>query len=79
MLEILATAFLLKIVMELWFNFNSPWDWDHIGIELGAKHIIHKKLANFMQKKDIYINRLESVIIVMIQNWNVPWQIELKE
>ena len=29
---------------------------------MGIKHATYKKLANFMQKKYIYVNRLESVI-----------------
>ena len=37
----------------------------HNGIKLGIKHITYQKLANFMQKKDIYVNRVESVIFGM--------------
>ena len=46
-------------------NKYSPWDWDQIGIKLGTKHIIYKKLANFMYKKDIHVNRGKSVIFGM--------------
>ena len=41
---------------------TSPWDWAQIVLKLGTKHVIYQKLANFMQKKDIYVNNLESVI-----------------
>ena len=44
---------------------NSPWDWEHNGIKLGAEHVIYQRLANFVQKKDIYFNRIESVIFGM--------------
>ena len=40
----------------------SPWDWDQICIK---DYIIYKKLANFMYKKDIHVNRLESVTFAM--------------
>ena len=30
----------------------------HLGIKLGTEHVIYQKLANFMLKKDIYVNRL---------------------
>ena len=34
-------------------------------MKLGIKHVINQKLAYFMHKKDIYVNRLESVIFGM--------------
>ena len=43
----------------------SSWDWDQIGIKLGADYIIYKQLANFMFKNDIHVNRLESGIFGM--------------
>ena len=43
----------------------SPWDWDQIGIKFGADCIIYQKLANFMYKIDIHVNRLESGIFGM--------------
>ena len=43
----------------------SPWDWDQIGIKLGTEHAIYQMLANFMYKKYIHVNRLESVIFGM--------------
>ena len=42
--------------------FNSPWDQSQIGIKLGAKRVIYQKLATFLRKKGISVNRLESVI-----------------
>ena len=41
---------------------NGPWDQVQFSIKLETKHDIHQKLANFMQEKDIYVNRLQSVI-----------------
>ena len=46
-------------------NKYSPWDRDQIDIKLGTEQIIYEKLANFMFKKDIHVNRLESVIFGM--------------
>ena len=43
----------------------SPWDRNQIGIKLGTEHIIYEKLANFTYKKDIHVNRPESVIFGM--------------
>ena len=40
----------------------SPWDWAQIGIKLETRHVIYQKLENVLQKKDIYVNRRESVI-----------------
>ena len=37
-------------------------DRGHVGTKLEAKHIIYQKLANFMYKKDVYVDRLENVI-----------------
>ena len=34
-------------------------------MELGARHVIYKKLANFMQVKDVYVDMLKSVIFSM--------------
>ena len=45
--------------------FNSTCDQSQIGIKLGAKHVMHQKLATFLRKKDIFVNRLESVIFGM--------------
>ena len=36
-------------------------NWYQIEID----HVIYKKLASFMQKKDRYVNRFESVILCM--------------
>ena len=57
----------IYLIFDL-INFNnqySQWDWDQTGIKLGTKHIIYKKLANFMYKKDIHVNRGESAIFGM--------------
>ena len=43
-------------------NKYSPWDQDQIGIKSGADSIINRKLANVMYKKDIHVDRRESVI-----------------
>ena len=54
----------------------GTWDvrdvWDvgcgmliHKMPKLGAKHARYQKLANFMSKKDIYVNRLQSVTFGM--------------
>ena len=40
----------------------SPWDWSQIGIKLETRYVIYHKLENVLQKKDIYVNRRESVI-----------------
>ena len=45
-------------------NYN-PWDRDQIGIKLGKCYIMYQKLAHFLYKKDIYVNRLESGIFGM--------------
>ena len=29
-------------------TFDSPRDWGEIGIQIGPKHVIYQKLANFM-------------------------------
>ena len=31
----------------------SPWDWDHVDIKLGTKHVMQQKLANFTYRKRI--------------------------
>ena len=43
----------------------SPWDRDQIGIKFGTDYIIYQKLENFMDKKDIHVNRIESGIFGM--------------
>ena len=43
----------------------SSWDQGQIGFKLGTNHVIYQKLASFTQKKDIYVNRLESVFLDM--------------
>ena len=43
----------------------SSSDRDEIGIKLGTDYIIYQKLTNFMYKKDIHVNRLESGIFGM--------------
>ena len=43
----------------------SSWDQGHIGIKFETKHVIYLKLASFTYKKDIYVNRLESVFYDM--------------
>ena len=58
--------------MQIYFIFDlinvsdkfSPWDRDQIGVKLGTEHV-YEKLANFLYKKDIHVNRLESVIFDM--------------
>ena len=47
--------------------YYNPWDQGQIGIKLGAKLVIHQKLSNFtfLQKEDVYVNSLESVIFSM--------------
>ena len=39
----------------------SQWDWGQTGIKLETKHVMYQKLVNDMDKKDIYVNRLETV------------------
>ena len=29
-------------------GFYTPWDWGHIGVRLGTKHVIYQKLKSFM-------------------------------
>ena len=43
----------------------NPWNWDQIRMKLGTEHIIYQKLANFIHKDDIHVNRLESFIFGM--------------
>ena len=43
----------------------SSWDQSQIGIKSETKHVIYLKLASFTYKKDIYVNRLESVFYDM--------------
>ena len=43
----------------------SPWDQGQTGIKLGTKHVIYQTLATFMEKENIYVNRLESFIFSM--------------
>ena len=43
----------------------SSWDPDQVGIKLGTDYIIYQKLANFIYKKYIHVNRLESGIFGM--------------
>ena len=45
-------------LFDFWFD-KRQWQ---IGIKLGTEQIIYQKLANFMYKKDIHVNRIESVI-----------------
>ena len=40
-------------------NKYSPWDWNQIVIKLRADYILYQKLADFMYKKDIHVNRLD--------------------
>ena len=42
-------------------SFYSPWTRGQIGTKLGTKYVMYQQLANFVLKKDIYVNRLESV------------------
>ena len=51
----------IYLIFDL-ININDkcrPWDQDQIGIKLEAQHIRYQKLANFVPKNDIYVNRLE--------------------
>ena len=43
----------------------NPWDRGQIRTKLRTKLVIHQKLANFIYKKDLYVNRCESVIFGM--------------
>ena len=43
----------------------SSWDRDQVGIKLGTDYIIYQNLANFIYKKYIHVNRLESGIFGM--------------
>ena len=43
----------------------NPCDWNQIGMKLGTEYIIYQKLANFIYKDDIHVNRLESIIFGM--------------
>ena len=43
----------------------SPWDWGHVGIKSGTKHVINLNLEDFIQKNDIYANRFEDVFFGM--------------
>ena len=45
------------------YSYYSPWYRDQIGISLRTKPVIYQKLAYFMQRKDIYVNRLGSVYL----------------
>ena len=59
--------------MHIYLIFNlinvndsyNPWDRDQIGTKLGTEHIIYEKLATFIYKKDIHVNRLESAVFGM--------------
>ena len=59
--------------MQIYFIFDlinvnnnySPWDQDQIGSKLRTDYIVHQKLENLIYKKDIHVNRLESVIFGM--------------
>ena len=44
---------------------HIPCNWDRIVIKLETKHVIYQKLATFLQKKDTYVNRIQSIIFVM--------------
>ena len=63
--------FAYNICKFIWFLFDecqhkySPWDWDQIGIKLEIEHVIYQMLENFMYKKYIHVNQLESVIFGM--------------
>ena len=43
----------------------SPWDLGQVDIKLGTKPVIYQKLANFMYKTNIRVNRFESIIFGM--------------
>ena len=51
----------MKVVLKIIKNLYSPLDRDQIG----NKHIAFQKLANFLSKNDIYLNRLESVMFAL--------------
>ena len=36
-----------------------------IGTKLGTKHVVYLKLESFTSNKDVYVNRLESVLFDM--------------
>ena len=62
----------IQIIVIMLFNLNdsnyvsfSPWDWGQIGINLGTKHVVYKRLASFRKHKDVYVNRLESAFLGM--------------
>ena len=57
----------IYLIFDL-INVNDKYgssDRDEIGIKLGTDYIIYQKLTNFMYKKDIHVNRLESGIFGM--------------
>ena len=59
-----------KLCVVQYLNYGnyvsfSWWDQSQIGIKLGAKHVTYLKLASFIYKKDVYINRLDSVFYDM--------------
>ena len=39
----------LNKVTGLRFVQNDQWDWVHISIKLGTKHVIYQKIANFLR------------------------------
>ena len=41
---------------------KSLWDLGQIGINFETKHVIYQKLVNFLQKREIYANKLKSDI-----------------
>ena len=43
----------------------NPWHRGQIGTKLRTKLVIHQKLANFIYKKDLYVNRCERVTFSM--------------
>ena len=48
-------------IQTIFNSFHNLWDWGQIGTKLRTKHVIYRKLEKFIWKKDVYVNRLESV------------------
>ena len=48
-----------KYIVKTLCNFHG------IGAKLGTEDVLYQKLANFIQKKDIHVNTLESAIFEM--------------
>ena len=59
-----------KLCVVQYLNYGSYvsfswWDQGQTGIKLGTKHVAYLKLQSFTQKKDAFVNILESVFYDM--------------